>query len=110
MRRRSKSACTINVNSTAELVGSDPRTDIALLKVDAKGLPAVKLGDSDEVKVGQWVLAIGAPFGFEHTATQGIVSAVSRSLPSDSYVPFIQADVAVNPGNSGGPLLRWTGR
>ena len=95
---------------TAELVGSDPRTDIALLKVDAKGLPAVKLGDSDEVKVGQWVLAIGAPFGFEHTATQGIVSAVSRSLPSDSYVPFIQTDVAVNPGNSGGPLFALDGQ
>ena len=95
---------------TAELVGTDPRTDIALLKVDAKGLPSVVLGDSDAVKVGQWVLAIGAPFGFEHTATQGIVSAVSRSLPSDSYVPFIQTDVAVNPGNSGGPLFALDGR
>ncbi len=89
----------------AELVGSDKRTDVALLKVDASGLPTLSLGDSDKLKVGQWVLAIGSPFGFEYTATQGIVSALSRSLPNENYVPFIQTDVAVNPGNSGGPLF-----
>ena len=89
----------------AELVGSDNHSDIAVLKVAADNLPHAKLGDSDAVKVGQWVLAIGAPFGLEQTATQGIVSAVSRSLPNDTYVPFIQTDVALNPGNSGGPLF-----
>ena len=93
----------------AELVGSDPTTDVALIKVDAEGLPAVTIGDSDELGVGQWVLAIGSPFGLEHTATQGIVSALSRSLPNDNYVPFIQTDVAVNPGNSGGPLFNTDG-
>lgn len=95
---------------TAELVGADTLTDIALLKVDAGDLPSVTLGDSDDVKVGQWVLAIGAPFGFDYTATQGIVSAIARSLPSETYVPFIQTDVAVNPGNSGGPLLDADGK
>ena len=90
---------------TASLVGSDERSDIALLKVEASGLPTLSLGDSTSVNVGQWVLAIGSPFGFEYTATQGIVSAVSRSLPEENYVPFIQTDVAVNPGNSGGPLF-----
>ena len=94
---------------TATLVGSDKTTDIALLKLDATGLPTVKLGDSDQLKTGQWVLAIGSPFGFEHTATQGIVSALARSLPQDTYVPFIQTDVAVNPGNSGGPLFNTDG-
>jgi len=89
----------------ATLVGADERSDIALLKVDAKDLPTVTLGDSSDVNVGQWVLAIGTPFGFDYTATQGIVSAVSRSLPDENYVPFIQTDVAVNPGNSGGPLF-----
>ncbi len=89
----------------AETVGSDERTDVALLKVDANALPTLTLGDSDQLKVGQWVLAIGSPFGFEYTATQGIVSALSRSLPTENYVPFIQTDVAVNPGNSGGPLF-----
>jgi len=89
----------------AELIGSDERTDVALLKIDADNLPSVKLGNSDQVKVGDWVLAIGSPFGFERTATQGIVSALSRSLPAGTYVPFIQTDVAVNPGNSGGPLF-----
>ena len=89
----------------AELIGVDKRTDLALLKVDATGLPTLTLGDSDKLKVGQWVLAIGSPFGFEYTATQGIVSALSRSLPNENYVPFIQTDVAVNPGNSGGPLF-----
>lgn len=90
---------------TAEVIGRDKRSDIALLKIDAKGLPTVKLGNSDQLKVGQWVFAIGAPFGFDQTATQGIVSALSRSLPDGTYVPFIQTDVAVNPGNSGGPLF-----
>lgn len=93
----------------ATLVGSDPETDIALLKVAATDLPAATFGDSDGLKVGQWVLAIGAPFGLNQTATQGIVSAVSRSLPNDNYVPFIQTDVAVNPGNSGGPLFNLDG-
>ncbi len=95
---------------TAELVGADTLTDIALLKIDTGHLPSVTLGDSDDVKVGQWVLAIGAPFGFDYTVTQGIVSAVARSLPSETYVPFIQTDVAVNPGNSGGPLLDVDGK
>jgi len=89
----------------AELIGLDKRTDVALLKVDSTGLPTLPLGNSDNLKVGQWVLAIGSPFGFEYTATQGIVSALSRSLPNENYVPFIQTDVAVNPGNSGGPLF-----
>jgi len=89
----------------AVLVGIDERTDVALLKVEANGLPTLPLGDSDALKVGQWVLAIGSPFGFEYTATQGIVSALTRNLPNESYVPFIQTDVAVNPGNSGGPLF-----
>ena len=95
---------------TAELVGADPRTDVALLKVNASGLPTLELGDSDELNVGQWVLAIGTPFGFDYTATQGIVSALSRSLPNENYVPFIQTDVAVNPGNSGGPLFNTEGK
>lgn len=90
---------------TATLIGSDERSDIALLKVNATGLPSLTLGDSASVNVGQWVLAIGSPFGFEYTATQGIISALSRSLPEENYVPFIQTDVAVNPGNSGGPLF-----
>ncbi len=94
----------------AKLIGSDKSSDIAVLKVDAENLPVVKIGDSDNIKVGEWVLAIGSPFGFEHTATQGIVSALSRSLPDDTYVPFIQTDVAVNPGNSGGPLFNTDGQ
>ncbi|MGB0866841.1 MAG: S1C family serine protease, partial [Granulosicoccaceae bacterium] len=96
----------------AELIGSDARTDLAVLKVDATDLPVAELGDADSLKVGQWVLAIGSPFGFDYTATQGIVSALSRSLPSNdsNYVPFIQTDVAVNPGNSGGPLFDLDGR
>ncbi|MCX4186439.1 DegQ family serine endoprotease [Methylophaga sp. OBS4] len=93
----------------AELLGSDERSDVALLKVDATGLKAVKLGDSNKLKVGEWVLAIGSPFGFDYSATAGIVSALGRSLPSDSYVPFIQTDVAINPGNSGGPLFNLQG-
>jgi len=93
----------------AELVGTDKRSDIALLKVDAKDVPAVKLGSSKDLEVGEWVLAIGSPFGFEHSATAGIVSAKGRSLPSENYVPFIQTDVAINPGNSGGPLFNLDG-
>ena len=93
----------------ATLVGSDPASDIALLKLDADDLPVARMGNSDDLKVGEWVLAIGSPFGFENTATQGIVSALARSLPDDTYVPFIQTDVAVNPGNSGGPLYNTGG-
>ena len=94
---------------TAEVVGSDERSDIALLKVKAQGLPVVKLGRSDDLRVGEWVLAIGSPFGFDHSVTAGIVSAIGRSLPSENYVPFIQTDVAINPGNSGGPLFNLDG-
>jgi serine protease Do len=93
----------------AEVIGMDERSDVALLKIDAVNLPIVKLGDSDKLKVGQWVVAIGSPFGFDHSATQGIISALGRSLPDENYVPFIQTDVAVNPGNSGGPLFNLAG-
>ncbi|MES2819852.1 MAG: DegQ family serine endoprotease [Pseudomonadota bacterium] len=93
----------------AKLVGADPRTDVALLKVEGTNLPIVKLGQSDDLKVGAWVLAIGSPFGFDHSVTAGIVSAKGRSLPNESYVPFIQTDVAINPGNSGGPLFNLDG-
>ena len=94
---------------SARVLGSDPATDVAVLKIDAKGLPTVRLGDAQRVEVGDPVLAIGAPYGLEQTATQGIVSAKGRSLPGDSAVPFIQTDAAVNPGNSGGPLFDGTG-
>jgi serine protease Do len=93
----------------ATIVGSDEASDIAVLKVDADHLPVLKFGDSDKLKVGEWVLAIGSPFGFDHSVTAGIVSAKGRSLPSDNYVPFIQTDVAINPGNSGGPLFNLDG-
>ncbi|WP_417552611.1 DegQ family serine endoprotease [Marinomonas fungiae] len=93
----------------AKLVGTDARTDLALLKIEADDLPIVKMGDSDDLKAGQWVLAIGSPFGFDYTVTAGIVSAIGRNLPSDNYVPFIQTDVAINPGNSGGPLFNLDG-
>ena len=93
----------------AEVVGIDKPTDVALLKIDAADLPNVVIGDPAQVPVGEWVLAIGAPFGFENSVTAGIVSAKSRSLPDESYVPFIQTDVAINPGNSGGPLLNLKG-
>lgn len=93
----------------AELVGSDPRSDIAVLKLDASNLPKVKIGSADKVRVGEWVLAIGSPFGFDHSVTAGIVSATGRALPKDTYVPFIQTDVAINPGNSGGPLFNMDG-
>ncbi len=98
-----------NTEHLAKVVGKDKQTDVALLKVDAKNLPTVKLGNSDQLSVGEWVLAIGSPFGLDYSATQGIVSALSRSLPNESYVPFIQTDVAVNPGNSGGPLFNTRG-
>ena len=88
----------------AKVVGVDPKSDVALIKIDARDLPVVRIGNPDEVKVGQWVVAMGSPFGFENSVTAGIVSAKSRSL-GDGYVPFIQTDVAVNPGNSGGPLF-----
>lgn len=94
---------------TAEIVGSDERSDIALLKIDGENLPIVKIGDSGKVRVGEWVLAIGTPFGFDHSVTAGIVSAIGRSLPNENYVPFIQTDVAINPGNSGGPLFNLDG-
>ncbi|MCG5493931.1 DegQ family serine endoprotease [Ectothiorhodospira variabilis] len=93
----------------AELVGSDPRTDVALLRIDATDLPTLKLGDSEDLKVGEWVLAIGSPFGFDHSVTAGIISAKGRSLPTENYVPFLQTDVAINPGNSGGPLFNLDG-
>lgn len=93
----------------AEVVGTDPQSDLALLKVDADDLPAVQIGSSEKLQVGEWVVAIGAPFGFENTITKGIVSAKGRSLPNENYVPFIQTDAAVNPGNSGGPLFNMEG-
>lgn len=93
----------------AELVGSDARSDVAVLKIDAEKLKPLKIGDPSDLRVGEWVAAIGSPFGFEHSVTAGIVSAKGRSLPSDSYVPFIQTDVAINPGNSGGPLFNMAG-
>ena len=93
----------------AELIGSDPSSDLALLKVEAEGLPVVTLGRSEDLRVGEWVLAIGSPFGFDHSVTAGIVSAKGRSLPNETYVPFIQTDVAINPGNSGGPLFNLQG-
>jgi serine protease Do len=93
----------------AKVVGIDKMTDIAVLKVDAKSLPAVKLGKSADANVGEWVVAIGSPYGFDNTVTAGIVSAKGRSLPDSSYVNFIQTDVAVNPGNSGGPLFNLAG-
>ena len=94
----------------AKVIGSDPRSDIALLKIEANELPVVQLGSSSNLKVGQWVLAIGSPFGFDHSVTAGIVSAKGRSLPNENYVPFIQTDVAINPGNSGGPLFNLDGK
>ena len=93
----------------AKVIGSDAKTDVAVIKIDGKDLPCVKLGNSKDVKVGEWVAAIGAPFGLENTVTSGIVSAKSRNLPSDQFVPFIQTDAAVNPGNSGGALVNDNG-
>lgn len=93
----------------AKVLGADPRTDVAVLKIDAKNLPVVALGDPARLRPGEWVLAIGAPFGFENSVTVGVVSAKGRNLPDDTAVPFIQTDVAVNPGNSGGPLFNSRG-
>ncbi len=89
----------------AKVIGADKRTDVALLKIEAGGLPVVRMGDPGVLKVGEWVVAIGSPFGFENSVTAGIVSAKGRSLPQENFVPFIQTDVAINPGNSGGPLF-----
>jgi len=108
-------ATDINVKLTdkrefdAKVLGLDRRTDIAVLKIEAKDLPTVRIGDAEHLKVGEWVAAIGSPFGFENTVTSGIVSAKARSLPDENFVPFIQTDVAVNPGNSGGPLFNLNG-
>ncbi|HBC56840.1 MAG TPA: serine peptidase [Gammaproteobacteria bacterium] len=93
----------------AEVIGSDPRSDIALIKIDATALPTVRIGKVKELQVGEWVLAIGSPFGFDYSVTAGIVSAKGRALPRENYVPFIQTDVAINPGNSGGPLFNMEG-
>jgi len=93
----------------AKVVGADERTDVAVIKISAANLPIVKLGDPSRIKPGQWVLAIGSPFGFENSATAGIISATARSVPGENFVPFIQTDVAVNPGNSGGPLFNMAG-
>jgi serine protease Do len=93
----------------AQVVGSDERTDVAVLKIDAENLPTVRIGDPTQLKPGEWVIAIGSPFGFENSVTAGIVSATSRSMGGNNYAPFIQTDVAVNPGNSGGPLFNMNG-
>ena len=93
----------------AEVIGFDEPSDVVLMKIDAENLPTVTMGSSESLKVGQWVLAIGAPFGFDYTVTAGIVSAKGRSLPDSNYVPFLQTDVAINPGNSGGPLFNLNG-
>jgi serine protease Do len=108
-------ASTVTVRLTdgrdfeAKVIGVDKRTDIAVLRIDAKGLPTVRIGNPASTRVGEWVVAIGSPYGFENTVTAGIVSAKSRSLPEENYVPFIQTDAAVNPGNSGGPLFNLAG-
>ena len=97
----------------ATIIGTDRRSDLALLKIDAKGLKSLKFGDSEQVQVGEWVLAIGSPFGLDYSVTAGIVSAIGRSIPNaqrENYVPFIQTDVAINPGNSGGPLFNLEGQ
>jgi serine protease Do len=93
----------------AKVIGSDRRTDVAVIKIEASGLPMVTIGDPGKTKVGEWVLAIGSPFGFDNTVTAGIISAKGRSLPQENYVPFLQTDVAINPGNSGGPLFNLKG-
>ena len=94
----------------AKVIGADKRTDVALIKIEASApLPSVKFADPNKLKVGEWVVAIGSPFGFENTVTAGIVSAKGRSLPQENFVPFIQTDVAINPGNSGGPLFNMRG-
>ena len=93
----------------ARVIGADKRTDVALIKIEAAGLPTVRLGDPNQLRVGEWVVAIGSPFGFDNSVTAGIVSAKGRSLPQENFVPFIQTDVAINPGNSGGPLFNMKG-
>ncbi|HRP25626.1 MAG TPA: DegQ family serine endoprotease [Thauera sp.] len=93
----------------ANVVGIDRRTDVALLKIDAQNLPTLKIGNPDDARVGEWVVAMGSPFGFDNTVTAGIISAKARRLPDETYVPFIQTDVAINPGNSGGPLFNLAG-
>ncbi len=94
----------------AKLIGSDARSDIALLKIEADSLPVVKIGNSEKLKVGEWAMAIGTPFGFDHSVSVGVISAIGRNnLPNSNYVPFIQTDVAINPGNSGGPLFNLKG-
>lgn len=104
---------TVRLNDKREFrartVGTDKRTDVALLKIEASGLPVARLGNPERLRVGEWVAAIGSPFGFENSITAGIVSAKGRSLPQENYVPFIQTDVAINPGNSGGPLFNMNG-
>lgn len=94
---------------TAEVIGTDPRTDIAVLKIEASDLPTVTMGDAEQARVGEWVVAVGSPFGFDNTVTAGIISAKARRLPAENYVPFLQTDVAINPGNSGGPLFNLAG-
>ncbi|MBL8446105.1 MAG: DegQ family serine endoprotease [Zoogloeaceae bacterium] len=93
----------------AKVIGTDKRTDVALLKVEANGLPTVRIGEAEQARVGEWVVAVGSPFGFDNTVTAGIISAKARRLPDETYVPFIQTDVAINPGNSGGPLFNLGG-
>ncbi len=93
----------------AKVIGADKRTDVALLKIEATGLPKVNMGDPNKLRVGEWVFAIGSPFGFDSSVTAGIVSAKGRSLPQENFVPFIQTDVSINPGNSGGPLFNMNG-
>ena len=93
----------------AKVIGADETSDVALIKIEAENLPTLKVGSADRLKVGEWVIAIGSPFGFDHTVSAGVVSAKTRSLPNGGYVPFIQTDVAINPGNSGGPLLNLAG-
>lgn len=93
----------------AKVVGVDKQTDVAVLRIDARNLPTVKIGSPEQARVGEWVVAIGAPFGFENSVTAGIISAKSRTLPDEGYVPFMQTDVAINPGNSGGPLINTRG-
>jgi serine protease Do len=100
---------TDNREFNAKVIGADKRTDVALVKIDAKNLPVVRIGEAAKAKVGEWVAAIGSPFGLENSVTAGIISAKSRSLPDENYVPFIQTDVAINPGNSGGPLFNMAG-
>jgi serine protease Do len=108
-------AATVTVKLTdrrefmAKVIGVDKRSDVALIKIDAKGLPMVHFGDPTRLRPGQWVVAIGSPFGFDNSVTAGVVSATARSLPDENYVPFIQTDAAVNPGNSGGPLFNLDG-